>query len=90
MRNGGGFHSLRTGVIGAGYTHAFCTPHVWPSFPKNNPGEIVRGVERLQAEFDAAGVGLTVMPGGEMNMRRRRRRRGRRSWSATGWPGGSC
>jgi protein-tyrosine phosphatase len=56
-------------LVAVGYTHSFCTPHVWPSFPQNNPEEIGRAVERLQVEFDAAGVGLKLMPGGELNMR---------------------
>jgi len=56
-------------LIAVGYTHSFCTPHIWPSFPHNSAAEIVRAVERLQQEFDAADVPLTLMPGGEMNMR---------------------
>ena len=56
-------------MVTAGYTHAFCTPHIWPSFPKNNPRQIVRAVEELQVAFDAAGVALKLMPGGEMSMR---------------------
>jgi protein-tyrosine phosphatase len=56
-------------LVGVGYTHSFCTPHVWPSFPRNNPSEIVSAVERLQIAFDEAGVGLKLMPGGELNMR---------------------
>jgi protein-tyrosine phosphatase len=56
-------------LVAAGYTHSFCTPHIWPSFPDNNPAEIVRAVERLQQEFDAAGMPLKLMPGGELNMR---------------------
>ena len=56
-------------LVAAGYTHCFCTPHIWPSFPKNNRAAIVSAVKELQVAFDAAEVPLTLMPGGEMNMR---------------------
>jgi protein-tyrosine phosphatase len=29
-------------LVGAGYTHAFCTPHIWPNLPGNNVEEIAR------------------------------------------------
>ncbi len=54
-------------MMRAGYTHAFCTPHIWPNFPENNPREIARRVDALQREYDAAGVAMTVMSGGEHN-----------------------
>jgi len=56
-------------LVAAGYTHCFCTPHIWPSFPKNNPAEIVAAVDQLQRAFNDAGVPLSVMPGGELSMR---------------------
>jgi protein-tyrosine phosphatase len=55
-------------LVGAGYTHAFCTPHVWASLPGNNVREIAVRVARLQGALDGADVGLTVMPGGEHNL----------------------
>jgi protein-tyrosine phosphatase len=56
-------------LVAAGYTHCFCTPHIWPSFPQNNRAEIIKAVGELQLAFDAAEVPLVLMPGGEMNMR---------------------
>jgi protein-tyrosine phosphatase len=56
-------------LVAEGYTHAFCTPHVWPSLPHNTPGTIRRLVSELQASFDGAGVPLRLFPGGEINLR---------------------
>ena len=56
-------------MVAAGYTHACCTPHVWPSFPQNNRKQIPIAVAELQNHLLAAGVPLTLIPGGEMNMR---------------------
>ena len=55
-------------LVGAGYTHAFCTPHVWPQFPHNIPGKIARAVTELQKHYDQANVPLKFMPGGEINL----------------------
>jgi protein-tyrosine phosphatase len=51
-------------LVKAGYTHSFCTPHIWPSLPGNTIASIVANVARLQKEFDAAGVPLSLIPGG--------------------------
>ena len=56
-------------LVNAGYTHACCTPHVWPSFPQNNREQIPLAVAKLQQEYDAADVPLTLIPGGEHNVR---------------------
>jgi protein-tyrosine phosphatase len=56
-------------LVAAGYTHSFCTPHIWPSFPNNNPEQITKAVAELQLAFDEAGVALSLMPGGELSMR---------------------
>src|SRR3954454_14450805 len=56
-------------MVAAGYTHSFCTPHVWPSLPHNNAAEITRRVRRLQEAFGDAEVGLTLIAGGELNLR---------------------
>lgn len=57
-------------LVDTGYTHAFCTPHVWPDWPENGVAEnLVRRVRELQRYYDAAGVGLTLMPGGELNLK---------------------
>ena len=50
-----------------GYTHAFCTPHVWPSL-ENNPQSIVSAVQGLQNHFDSQGIALKLMGGGEINL----------------------
>jgi protein-tyrosine phosphatase len=55
-------------LVAAGYTHAFCTPHVWPDLPGNNAREIGQRVADLQAGFDRAEVPLTLLPGGENNL----------------------
>jgi protein-tyrosine phosphatase len=55
-------------LVGAGYTHAYCTPHVWGNLPHNNPREIGTRVAELQGALDRAGVTLTVLPGGEHNL----------------------
>lgn len=55
-------------LVEAGYTHAFCTPHVWPELPHNNIDNIRRGVEKLQVEYDAREVPLRLIPGGELNL----------------------
>jgi len=56
-------------LAGAGYTHAFCTPHVWPNLPGNNPRTIVEATANLQSAIDAANVPLRLIPGGEINLR---------------------
>src|SRR5947207_2971318 len=56
-------------LVEAGYAQAFCTPHIWPNLPHNNPPMIVQKTEELQKEFDRAGVGLKLLPGGELHLR---------------------
>ena len=56
-------------LVANGYTHSFVTPHIWPSFPENNPPEIARRCAEVQTALDDAGVLLKLMPGGEMNFR---------------------
>src|SRR5258706_7333050 len=55
-------------LVTAGYTHAYCTPHVWPDLPGNNAREIKGRVADLQGAFDDAGVALKLLPGGELNL----------------------
>lgn len=55
-------------LVEGGYTHAFCTPHVWPKLPENNVANIRRGVDALQAEYDARQIPLRLLPGGEINL----------------------
>jgi protein-tyrosine phosphatase len=56
-------------LVDAGYTHAFCTPHVWPDYPENRKADNLREkVRLLQAAYDAASVPLKLLPGGELNL----------------------
>jgi protein-tyrosine phosphatase len=54
-------------LVDEGYTHAFCTPHVWPSL-QNNPASIRAAVEGLQAYLDSENIPLTLLSGGEINL----------------------
>ena len=56
-------------LVALGYTHSFCTPHIWPSLPNNTPARIRQRVAALQAALDEAGVPLRLFPGGEINLR---------------------
>jgi protein-tyrosine phosphatase len=56
-------------LVAAGYTHVFCTPHIWPSLPHNRRSVILRAVADLQQTFDRQNVPLTLLPGGELNLR---------------------
>ena len=55
-------------LVELGYSHCFCTPHIWVNLAHNNPHEIARRTTELQAELDRAGIPLKVMPGGEINL----------------------
>jgi len=54
-------------LVAAGYTHSCCTPHVWPGFEYMCRDNVVKWTSALQHEFDAAGVALKLIPGGEHN-----------------------
>ncbi len=56
-------------LVGAGYTHAFCTPHIWPNLPGNNVQVIAEKTRELQGAFDEMGVKLELIAGGELNLR---------------------
>lgn len=55
-------------LVDAGYTHAFCTPHVWPNLHNSIERTAQRAAE-LQNELDAASLPLRLMPGGELSLR---------------------
>ncbi len=55
-------------LVRVGYTHSFCTPHIWPGLD-NSVESIPTRVASLQRAFDAAAVPLRLFPGGEMNLR---------------------
>lgn len=55
-------------LLAAGYTHAFCTPHIWPTLPKNTIANVRDWTTKLQARLDEAGLPLKLAPGGEINL----------------------
>jgi protein-tyrosine phosphatase len=55
-------------LVEAGYTHSFCTPHVWVNYA-NDVGSIPPRVQALQAELNRAEIPLRLIPGGEINLR---------------------
>lgn len=55
-------------LVAAGYSHSYVTPHIWPNLPNNNLRLIPERTAVLQAELNHAGVPLTLMPGGELNI----------------------
>jgi len=56
-------------LVAAGYSHAFCTPHIWPNLPQNIPEVIEQRTKEVQRQYDEAGVDLNLLPGGELNLR---------------------
>ena len=56
-------------MVEAGYTHVFCTPHIWPNLPDNRPANIVARTLELQGSLDRAGIPLKLLFGGELNLR---------------------
>lgn len=55
-------------LVNNGYTHAFCTPHIWPTYKGVSRTSVPRWCAALQKEFDQAGVALKLLPGGELNI----------------------
>jgi len=55
-------------LVSAGYTHAFCTPHIWPTYKGVSRVSVPRWCTALQSELTKADVPLTLLPGGEMNL----------------------
>lgn len=55
-------------LVEAGYTHAFCTPHIWPNLPGNNIASIPPRVRELQVQLDQNDIALKLLPGGELNI----------------------
>ena len=55
-------------LVENGYSHAFCTPHIWANNRGISRTSVPRLVKMLQAELNTAQVPLTVLPGGEMNL----------------------
>lgn len=55
-------------LVAAGYSHAFCTPHIWPTLPSNTIENVRGWTADFQEQLDSAGVPLKVAPGGEINL----------------------
>jgi protein-tyrosine phosphatase len=55
-------------LVANGYTHAFCTPHIWANNRGISRTSVPRLVKLLQAELDGARVPLVLLPGGELNL----------------------
>jgi len=54
-------------MVQAGYTHLFCTPHVWPHL-SNTVDTIPGRVRDLQILLDGHGIPLKLLPGGELHL----------------------
>jgi protein-tyrosine phosphatase len=55
-------------LVSAGYTHAFCTPHIWPTYKGVSRVTVPRWCRALEAQYESAEVPLKLLPGGEMNL----------------------
>lgn len=55
-------------LVANGYTHAFCTPHIWPTYKGVSRVSVPRWCAALQKALDAAAVPLRLLPGGELNL----------------------
>jgi protein-tyrosine phosphatase len=55
-------------LVASGYSHAFCTPHIWQSLPQNTPDQITQRVHELQQALIDAGIELKLHAGGEINL----------------------
>jgi protein-tyrosine phosphatase len=55
-------------LVAAGYTHAFCTPHVWPAYNFVTRANVPVWTRDLQSKLDEERIPLKLLPGGEMNL----------------------
>ncbi len=55
-------------LVANGYSHAFCTPHIWPSFANITKRSVPQWTANLQRALTDTGIPLTLLPGGEMNL----------------------
>lgn len=55
-------------MAGTGFTHVFCTPHIWPDLPHNNVSALPAAVDELQRAVSEAGIALQLYPGGELRL----------------------
>jgi protein-tyrosine phosphatase len=61
---------LARGAAGAGVATLVATPHVDFGHPDNDGARVHAAVASLQAELDAAGIGVRVLPGAELGITR--------------------
>jgi len=54
-------------LVSVGYTHAFCTPHIWPAYANSIPS-VKKATAALQEVLQHAEVPLRLLCGGEMNL----------------------
>jgi protein-tyrosine phosphatase len=55
-------------LVAAGYTHCFCTPHVWPNLVRQSRTSIAQWTRELQRAFNQAQIPMQLYPGGELNL----------------------
>src|SRR5688572_23934960 len=55
-------------LVANGYTHAFCTPHIWAKYEGVSQVSVPNWCAALQKELDRAQVPLKLLPGGELNL----------------------
>ena len=55
-------------MVENGYTHMFCTPHIWPSLPNNIPPILNAKLASLQRSLDEHQIPLRLLLGGELNL----------------------
>lgn len=55
-------------LVDAGYSHCFCTPHLWPNTPHITRESVPLMTAKLQQNLDEAGIPLKLLPGGELNL----------------------
>jgi protein-tyrosine phosphatase len=55
-------------LVANGYTHAFCTPHIWAKYEGVSRTTVPRWCAALQSQYEKAAVPLKLLPGGELNL----------------------
>lgn len=55
-------------LVEAGYTHAFCTPHILPMYPHITRDNVAHWTSLLQQELHFSQIPLMLIPGGELNL----------------------
>jgi protein-tyrosine phosphatase len=55
-------------LVANGYTHAFCTPHIWAKYEGVSRVTVPRWCATLQAELEKVDVPLKLLPGAELNL----------------------